>query len=210
MKFQAMYEQKDPVQLRALGARARMALLLLRDAEGRPLAGWTNAAPAGPGFIVHVAADDPQAGPLRAEARATLVFSEILSTIPSYWVDAEDGSRATNLHLHAEYDCAIQVLDEKAAATGALADLMRSFQAEGGHRPIHTEEALYGPKIKALCVAYLSVQTLRTKWKVGQIWPLAKRLEIVQKLKERGRPEDLRSVAEMEAWMAAHPPVTPA
>jgi predicted FMN-binding regulatory protein PaiB len=200
MKFQSMYEQKDPAQLAALQRRTRMGLLLVQAPDGGPRAGWTNASPAGPGFMVHLASDDPQAAALRAGSGATLLFSEVLSTIPSHWVDPEDGSRATNLYLAVEYRCAVQVLDTGPRAASALASMLIHYQPEGGHRSMDPEDPLYAAKLKALCVAHLNVVERRSKWKVGQVWSPEKRLEIMEKLTKRGRPEDLRSGEEMRRW----------
>ncbi len=201
MKYQPMYHQNDAAQIEALCRRARMAHLLLLGEGGAPLAGWTNAPRLGPGhFMVHLASNDPQAEALSDGCTAWLSFSEILSTIPSHWLDAQDASRATSLYLHAEFTCVARVLENGPAAFEALEGLMRHFQPEGRHLPLHGHEAFYRPKTADLKVALLEVQSARTKWKVGQVWTPERRRAVLKELKQRGRPEDQRSAAEMEAW----------
>jgi predicted FMN-binding regulatory protein PaiB len=45
---------------------------------------------------------------------------------------------------------------------------------------------------------------ITTKWKVGQNRPVEKRLEIIEKLKNRNQGNDLRAAMEVERWIQMH------
>lgn len=199
MKLQSFYEPKDPQAVPALIRRARMGLLVTQSGDGEPQIGWFNASPVEGAFLVHLANEDVQARSLRERPQALLSFSEILSTIPSYWVDPQDGGRATNYYLHVEFQCRAEVL-EGAPAMEALRAMMRDYQKEGGYLDLDRHPQVYAGYYPRLLVGRLKILSQKAKWKLGQNLDLGLRQGIQAKLLERGRPEDLRTAQEMAAW----------
>jgi predicted FMN-binding regulatory protein PaiB len=200
MKFQPIYRQDDPACIERLIRRCRMGLLSTIGPEGAPRIGWTNAAKMGGDFFVHLSAEDVQAGDLRS-GPALLSYSEVLATIPSDWSGTEDACMATNLYLHAEFECEARELTDPASAMADLGELMRAYQPSGGHRPLSLEDPRYRAELGSLAMFRLKVVRTRSKWKVGQIWTAERRKDTLRRLRERGLPEDKRTLEEMSEWM---------
>lgn len=127
--------------------------------------------------------------------RAVVSAEEIVASIPSTFIDPERACPATTYYLSAQAHGVIEeVLDaeEKAAVLSAL---MSRFQPEGGYVPIGAGHPLYEKAVRGLMVARVRIERLACKVKLGQNRSVAERVRILERLWERGRPEDVRAIA---------------
>jgi predicted FMN-binding regulatory protein PaiB len=78
---------------------------------------------------------------------------------------------------------------------------MARYQPEGGFRAISPDDPLYRGALRQLAAVRLGVERVRTKFKLGQNRPPETRRNIVQFLRERGRPNDARAAEALESTL---------
>jgi predicted FMN-binding regulatory protein PaiB len=152
-------------------------------------------------FDLHVVRDDEVAVDLRARPRCLFEVDEVLGVIPSYWVHAEYGGSATAYHRTVIFECVAAVVDDPATVAAQQVRLMARYQPEGRFRAIDPEDPLYRGALGQLAAIRLSVQRVRTKFKLAQNRPPETRRKIVQFLRERGRPNDGQAADALESTL---------
>jgi predicted FMN-binding regulatory protein PaiB len=78
---------------------------------------------------------------------------------------------------------------------------MRRYQPEGGFRAIDPGDPLYRGALRQLVAVRLAVERVKVKFKLGQNRPPETRRKIVEFLRERGRPNDVRAAAALESTL---------
>jgi uncharacterized protein len=150
---------------------------------------------------LHVVREDEVAVDLRARPRCVFEVDDPLGVIPSYWVHAEYGGSATAYHRTVIFECSATVVDDPAAVAAQQQRLMSRYQPEGGFRAIDPDDPLYRGALRQLAAVRLTVERVRTKFKLGQNRPPETRRKVVQFLRERGRPNDARAAAALESTL---------
>lgn len=150
---------------------------------------------------LHVVREDEVAVDLRARPRCVFEVDEPLGVIPSYWVHAEYGGSATAYHRTVIFECTATVVDDPAAVAAQQHRLLARYQPEGGYRAIDPDDPLYRAALRQLAAVRLTVERVRTKFKLGQNRPPETRRKIVQFLRARGRPNDARAAEALESTL---------
>jgi uncharacterized protein len=150
---------------------------------------------------LHVVREDEVAVDLRARPRCVFEVDDPLGVIPSYWVHAEYGGSATAYHRTVIFECSATVVDDPAAVAAQQQRLMARYQPEGGFRAIDPDDPLYRGALRQLAAVRLTVERVRTKFKLGQNRPPETRRKIIQFLHERGRANDARAAAALESTL---------
>jgi predicted FMN-binding regulatory protein PaiB len=150
---------------------------------------------------LHLVREDEVAVDLRARPRCLFEVDEVLGVIPSYWVHRDYGGAATAYHRTVIFECVATVLDDPAAVAAQQERLMARYQPEGGFRPVRADDPLYGGALRQLTAVRLAVQGVRTKFKLAQNRPPETRRQIIQFLRERGRPNDERAAEALESTL---------
>jgi uncharacterized protein len=150
---------------------------------------------------LHVVREDEVAVDLRARPRCVFEVDEPLGVIPSYWVHAEYGGSATAYHRTVIFECTASVIDDPAAVAAQQQRLMARYQPEGGFRAIDADDPLYRGALRQLAAVRLAVDRVRTKFKLGQNRPAETRRQVVQFLRNRGRPNDARAADALESTL---------
>jgi predicted FMN-binding regulatory protein PaiB len=153
------------------------------------------------GFELHMVREDEVAVDLRDRPACVFEVDEPLGVIPSYWVHAEYGGSATAYHRTVIFECRGTVTDDPAAVAAQQARLMRRYQPEGGFRAIDPGDPLYRGALRQLVAVRLAVERVKVKFKLGQNRPPETRRKIVEFLRERGRPNDVRAAAALESTL---------
>ena len=152
-------------------------------------------------FELHMVREDEVAEDLRVRPACVFEVDEPLGVIPSYWVHAEYGGSATAYHRTVIFECRGTVADDPAAVAAQQARLMRRYQPEGGFRAIDPEDPLYRGALRQLAAVRLTVERVKVKFKLGQNRPPETRRKIVEFLRERGRPNDVRAAEALESTL---------
>jgi nitroimidazol reductase NimA-like FMN-containing flavoprotein (pyridoxamine 5'-phosphate oxidase superfamily) len=149
----------------------------------------------GDGWLeVHLARGDEQLADMAARPRVTMEIDEIFGHIPSHW----SGPEATNADVYyraAVYEGDATLDAGEGAGAGHLERLLERYQPEGGYDLI-ADTPEYRKYMSMLTVVHVGVLRRRTKFKLGQQESAVAQSAIHDNLRKRGRPEDLRAIAE--------------
>ncbi len=201
MIFHAYYADVPAAQVDGFVDAHELGRLITVGADGIPHVGLYPFVRSAATVDLHVVREDEVAVDLRARPRCVFEVDEPLGVIPSYWVHAEYGGSATAYHRTVIFECTATVLDDPAAVAAQQQRLMARYQPEGGFRAIDPDDPLYRGALRQLAAVRLSVNRVRTKFKLGQNRPPETREKIVQFLRERGRPNDARAAEALESTL---------
>ena len=199
MKHHGHYKQKDEAELRSLIDSQNMCILITEN-EGKIESGVFNPYFSEGKFLLHLNRSDSQYRSMAQSGRANLVFFDFLANIPSYWVDEKDGGKATSYYRFAEFRCSVRVYENVEDIARLSQKFLDRYQAEGGYSALMENPEIYKKSFLIIAIAELEILETITKWKLGQNYPVEKRLGIVEKLEQRG---DTRAAAELMRWIQA-------
>ena len=190
----AIYRGSDE-EARALFARAAEVHVATTGEDGQPILRTVNAVldEDGGAIAFHGA---PAGEKVEAVGRAAVVSaSETVASIPSWFVDPERACPATTYYLSAQAHGVIEEVDDLDDKARVLSALMAKYQPEGRHAPIRASDPLYRKAVAGVLVARVRFDRVASKVKLGQNRPPGQRVRILERLWERGRPEDVRAIA---------------
>jgi predicted FMN-binding regulatory protein PaiB len=175
--------------------------LITVGADGAPHVGLYPFVRSEDAVDLHVVREDEVAVDLRARPRCVFEVDEPLGVIPSYWVHAEYGGSATAYHRTVIFECVGTVVDDPGAVAVQQQRLMARYQPEGRFRAIDPDDPLYRGALRQLAAVRLTVGRVRTKFKLGQNRSVETRRQVIQFLRERGRPNDERAAEALESTL---------
>jgi hypothetical protein len=199
--FHAYYADVPTAQVDAFVDAQELGRLITVGADGIPHVGLYPFVRGNKTVDLHVVREDEVAVDLRTRPRCVFEVDEPLGVIPSYWVHPEYGGSATAYHRTVIFECTATVLDDPAAVAAQQQRLMARYQPEGGFRAIDPDDPLYRGALRQLAAVQLTVERVRTKFKLGQNRPAETRCKVVQFLRERGRPNDARAAEALESTL---------
>jgi uncharacterized protein len=199
--FHAYYADVPAAQVDGFIDAQELGRLITVGADGTPHVGLYPFVRSEGAVDLHVVREDEVAVDLRARPRCVFEVDEPLGVIPSYWVHAEYGGSATAYHRTVIFECRASVVDEEAAVAAQQQRLLARYQPEGGFRAIDAEDPLYRGALRQLAAVRLTVERVRTKFKLGQNRSPETRRQVVQFLRERGRPNDARAADALESTL---------
>jgi predicted FMN-binding regulatory protein PaiB len=151
---------------------------------------------------LHCVQADPTFGAVRANPRVTFFVSDYLAWSPHNWVDERDAGRAT-LHFRAvAFECDAESLStDPEDVAGALQRLLRSYEPGATYEPVQVGE-FYGPRLRRLATMRLRIVRTHIKFKAGPAGTTETKHKVADRLRESGRPGDLRAAEVIEAAIA--------
>lgn len=168
--------------------------------DGAPVLRTLNAAVTDDWLLFHGA---PAGEKAQSIGRAVVVQAEqIVTTVPSYFSDPEKACPATTFFRSVQAHGIIERISDPHVKADALQRIMQRYQPEGGHVPIHFDDPLYQNAIRGVLVLGVRTTNLTGKAKLGQNKLPQEAQNIMDRLWQRGRPEDPLAVALM---FAHHP-----
>jgi predicted FMN-binding regulatory protein PaiB len=200
--FHAYYADVPGAQVEAFVDTQELGRVVSVGGDGMPHVGLYPFVRTERTVDLHMVRQDEIAVDLRARPRCLFEVDEPLGVIPSYWVHAEYGGSATAYHRTVIFECTASVVDDPRAVAAQQQRLMARYQPEGGFRPIDPDDALYRGALAQLAAVQLTVERVRTKFKLGQNRPAETRRKVVQFLRERGRPNDARAAEALESTLS--------
>ncbi len=136
--------------------------------------------------------------------RAVVGYDEIVAEIPSWFSDPERACPATTFYLSVQAHGTIDRVDEPVRKAAVLQALMTRFQPEGRHVPITHDSAMYRAAVNGILIAQVKLDRVDGKAKLGQNKKPEELARLIEKLRERAAPGDLRAI---ELIRAANPDV---
>jgi len=190
----------DPAQAEAFVAAQRHGTLIATPADGFPRVSILPFLKRGDVVELHCVQADPTFAALRQQPRVTFLVSDYLTWTPHDFVDERDAGRAT-LHFRAvAYECEATWSTEPADVAAALARLLAAYEPEGRYDPLE-DGPMYGARLRRLAALRLHVRGSQAKFKVGPAVPMAKKLEVAERIRARGLPGDGRAADVIEESM---------
>jgi predicted FMN-binding regulatory protein PaiB len=199
--FHGYYADVPPESVDRFVDAQELGRLITVGADGIPHVGLYPFVRSEGAVDLHVVREDEVAVDLRARPRCVFEIDEPLGVIPSYWVHAEYGGSATAYHRTVIFECVGTVVDDPGAVAAQQQRLMARYQPEGRFRPIDPDDPLYRGPLRQLAAVRLTVGRVRTKFKLGQNRSAETRRQVIQFLRERGRPNDARAAEALESTL---------
>lgn len=142
---------------------------------------------------VHLNTNDPQLAALRECPKCVFHVDQLLSRIPSHWIDPEAATFADVLYRSATLRCTAEIVDDAVALMVHLESLLEMHQGRGHHARIQPSEKRYANPLSRIVLVRLRIERTLAKFKLGQQEPEEVRLRINAMLRERADPPDLET-----------------
>lgn len=209
MIFKDEYVAPGEAAVQELVAGAEHCLLATVDAAGAPRHGVFNPVSVDGKFFLHLRRDDEQRLDMARTGLGSLVFTDYLATIPSYWVDAKYAGAATAYYKFVEMRCRVEVCTDPQAMRRTLEKMMARFQPEGCFAALDPEHKLYKGSFAEIAIVAMIPVSVRTKWKLGQNRSEHTRLKVAEELFLRGEGRDLAAAEAVLETVGAGPDPDP-
>lgn len=182
--------QAGPDAIRDLLDRPSLALLAVADAPG-PEVGVFPFLYRGGRVEMHLERSDLQVAAIERAGCGTVVISESLATVPSYWVGPDNLLFADAFHRTVVMRGTTEVIREPTAIWEHLQALLLKYQKEGPKLDPGLQH--YRHAAERLTVVRVSADEVRAKFKLGQQQPEAVRRRVIEGLRRRGSELDRRT-----------------
>ncbi|MDF2936232.1 MAG: hypothetical protein K0Q90_1605 [Paenibacillaceae bacterium] len=171
--------------------------------------GWPHMKPlnfayTGGAIYVHGSAKGEKMDDLARNSQVTFAVAKEYAIIPSTFSDSPVACPATAFFKSVHIKGTADVVTDLAEKAAALTALMEKLQPEGDYAPIDPDDPRYKQMLKAVAVVRVSIGEISAKFKFGQNLSEARREIIINRLGERGRPDDAATAGLMRAY--APPP----
>lgn len=196
MRFVPEHEVQSIEEVLTL-VKAQTMLGLVSVHENQPRFGLYNFILKDQTFYIHLGKKDEQLLHLRANPIALITFSQVLSVIPSFWIDERYGGAINNFFRYVEFECEAIFLETPEEILPLLKDMLEAYQEERRYEPLDTQSAIYRPKFAMLSVVELKIRSMRTKWNLGQTKPREAFRNAIAQLEKRKGDLDLQTASEM-------------
>jgi len=205
MIFHDYYADVPGAEVDALVQGQELGRLVTVGEDGTPHVGLYPFVRDGDAIDLHLVRRDEQVADVAARPRCVFEVDEVLGVIPSYWVHPEYGGAATAYHRTVIFEGVAAVAAEPDRVAAQQVRLLARYQPEGGYRALDPSDPLYRGALAQLAAVRLTIERVRTKFKLGQNRPPETRRRIIEHLRARGRPADGRAAAALE-WTLTQSP----
>ena len=147
---------------------------------------------------LHLNRRDEQVADLSRRPRCAFELDEVLASVPSHWLDAENAVFATAYHRSVIFECRARLETDAGVLAAQQKRLLARYQPEGRFRDVSPDDPLYAGMLARLTSVRLEICERRIKFKLGQNRSRAQRLEVARRLRERGRSGDARAAEALE------------
>jgi len=180
----------------------RHGTIIAAPADGFPQVSILPFVKTGEEIELHFVQLDPTFQALQADPRCTFLVSDFLAFTPHHFVDPDDAGRAT-LHFRAvAYECEARFISsEPADVAGALSRLLAHHEPGARYDAMGVNER-YGPRLRMLGTARLTIVKTHAKFKTGPADTPAVKRQVIAGLRARGEPGDARAADVIEEYLS--------
>jgi predicted FMN-binding regulatory protein PaiB len=139
---------------------------------------------------VHLAEGDEQLADLRRGSSCVFEVGDVLAFIPSHWEDEHNASGADIYHRTAVMEGSAELVADADAVAEHLRSLLSRYQPEGRYVAVDADNDMYARMLRRLTLVRLTIDRVRSKFKLGQQRPVEMRERIIAELRQRNRPAD--------------------
>jgi GNAT superfamily N-acetyltransferase/nitroimidazol reductase NimA-like FMN-containing flavoprotein (pyridoxamine 5'-phosphate oxidase superfamily) len=202
VQFKKVYRASEADGLRLFASAPSMRVASV-DEQGMPLLRTVHGVVVDGRIAFH--AGDHGGKLALLDKPVVLSVEDIVTEIPSTFIDPVMACPATTYFLSATAHGTLRRVEDREHKARVLRALMERFQPEGGYAPISLACPNYAREIDALLVAELVPERITAKHKLGQNRSGEVIEGVLERLFERGRPEDLRAIRLVREAHAEHP-----
>jgi predicted FMN-binding regulatory protein PaiB len=152
---------------------------------------------------MHLNRRDEQLADLRANPKCSFEVDEMLGTIPSYWIHPANAAFATAYYRVVIFECDVVLSEDPKVLAAHQQRLMQHHQPDGGYEPLSAENAMYHGSLNSIAALNLTIRECKVKWKLAQNRDRETRAKLIQYLRERGQPTDVRAADTLQ-WTLDH------
>lgn len=170
--------------------------LLTRD--GYPHVVLVNFVAVGDRIYFHGSTKGEKYEAFKANQKVSFSIDIPLAQIPSYWRNgghACTGNRFFKSALIRGRSSLVDDLEEKATALQAL---MEKHQSEGGFKAVTHDDPVYRQCLEGVAIYRIEPDEIDIGVEIGQNYPDDVKTSLIEKLKGRGLPVDIETIAEIE------------
>jgi uncharacterized protein len=188
------FQNDDPALFEEVVTACLEGFLALNSSEGFPRAVAVNFA-AGDGCLYfHGALAGDKYDRVIADDRVGFTMARPYSLTPSDWATSNGSAcPATQLYVSVEVTGRCSLVEDRIEKAIGLQALMEKYQPEGGYRPISHEDSRYDRSIAGVGVFRVDIQGWTGKIRLAQNQSEASRRDLIERLRQRGRPLDLET-----------------
>lgn len=194
------FDVQSREEIDAFLTEASFGFLGVMGSDGWPHMKPLNFAYTGGSIYVHGSAKGEKMDDLARTRQVTFAVAKEYAIIPSTFSDSPVACPATAFFKSVHIKGLADVVTDTAEKASALTALMEKLQPEGGYAPIDPEDARYKQMLKAVAVVRISIEEITAKFKFGQNLSEARREIVINRLEERGRPDDAATAGLMRAY----------
>jgi predicted FMN-binding regulatory protein PaiB len=152
---------------------------------------------------LHCVQDDETFAAVQANPKVTFFVCDYLAWSLHYWVNPDDGGRAT-LHFRAvQYTCEATTITAPEDVAATLGRLLSHYEPGASYPPLQDGD-VYGPRLRRLAAVRLVVLHTEAKFKVGPAAPSEVKRGVVAGLRQRNEPGDARAADVIEASLPGY------
>lgn len=194
------FDVQSREEIDAFLTEASFGFLGVMGSDGWPHMKPLNYAYTGGAIYVHGSAKGEKMDDLARNRQVTFAVAKEYAIIPSTFSDSPVACPATAFFKSVHIKGLADVVTDPGEKASALTALMEKLQPEGGYAPIDPEDARYKQMLKAVAVVRISLEEITAKFKFGQNLSEARREIVINRLEERGRPDDAATAGLMRAY----------
>lgn len=203
MIFYEYYANIPDDVLREFITNQSLGRLVTANEKGQPHIGLYPFLFLGDSIEMHLHLRDEQLADLRDNPKCAFEVDELLGTIPSYWIHPENAAFATAYYRSVIFECDALVINDPHLIAEHQQRLMQHHQPDGGYEAVNAVNSMYHASLNMIAALTLTIHVCKVKWKLAQNRDRETRLKIIEHLRRRGQPTDVRAADALQ-WTLDH------
>jgi predicted FMN-binding regulatory protein PaiB len=151
---------------------------------------------------LHFNSKDPQLVALRADPRCAFQVDDILSPVPSHWIDPADAKFADILYRSVTIQGRAEIIADTKRIARHIEDLVAKHQPDGTHARLDANPPLYAQALGRLTMVRIPEAERTAKFRLSQQEPESTRRIIANRLRQRGSDRDVHTAVLIESTLA--------
>lgn len=150
---------------------------------------------------MHLNSKDPQLAALRADPRCAFQVDDVLSPVPSHWIDPADAKFADMLYRAVTIQGQAEIIGDTRRIARHIEDLIAKHQPDGTHTRLDASPALYAQALGRITMLRIPEAGRVAKFRLSQQEPAPTRRIIASRLRQRGSDRDVHTAVLIESTL---------
>lgn len=195
----------DPQAVEEFVRGQRAGMLIATPRDGAPQATMLPFRKIGEVIELHGVQADPTVEAAEGNSLVSFVVADFLAFSPHDWVDPHNAARATLNFRLVVFEGRARVSRDPADVASVLRGLLEAYEPGASYDAIEPD-GFYAPRLARLAAIWITVEAVRSKFKLGPYGPPALRRSVAEHLRARGLPTDPRAADVIERYLPPEDP----